>query len=69
MAKLITLGSSKTYATYENAVKAVEKRVTNPALSNLRYFIQRGEDGRFFPVFIGMDCLQHGVHFHFTVVA
>lgn len=69
MARLITLESSKTYATWENAVRAVEKTVTNPQLANLRYFIQRGNDGRYFPVFVGQDCLQHGIHQHFSVVA
>ena len=70
MAKLITLLADKTYATHANAVKAVEKRIPEHILPNQRYIIvQNLEDGRFFPVFIGMDALQHGIHFHFNVLA
>lgn len=66
-AKLITLEASKTYATRENAVKAVEKLYGNCDVT-LRYFVQQNEQGRFFPVFIGQECLKYGVHFNFSVV-
>lgn len=65
MPKLIDLQATKSYATRENAIKAVEKKVTNPELANLRYTLP---DGRFVPVFIGMEALQAGVHFHFHVL-
>jgi len=65
--KLVTLESAKTYATRDNAIKAVDKKF--PALhSDLRYFITCTEDGRFFPVFIGHDAVRAGIHFHFCVV-
>lgn len=60
----IELTASKTYATEENARKTVKKL----GFDNLRHFITCNKEGRFFPVFIGMDALKAGVHFHFTVV-
>lgn len=68
MPKLIDLQATKSYATRENAIKAVEKKVTNPELANLRYIIYTLPDGRFVPVFIGTEALQHGIHFHFHVL-
>jgi len=55
----------KTYATKENAVKAVEKA----GFQSTRHFIMCHEDSRrFFPVFIGQEAVQRGIHFHFNVV-
>lgn len=65
MAQLITLKPSKTYASRENAVKAVEKKFGNSP--QLRYVVFTHTDGRFFPVFLGEAALQAGVHFHFNV--
>ena len=71
MARLIELDSNKTYATYENAVKAVEKKLgNNEQFANQRYIIYRREsDGRYFPVMIGLEALHNFLHFHFTCVA
>ena len=69
MAKLIILEPNKTYATAANAVKAVEKVFPRGDDDGLRYILQRTDEGRYFPVFIGMKALEHGVHFHFNVVA
>lgn len=69
MAKLITLEMTKTYATHANAVKAVEKKYPSDSNDQLRYMVLQHTDGRFYPVFIGMNALQYGVHFHFHVVA
>lgn len=68
MARFMELTPNKTYATQANAIKAVEKF---PGANNdgLTYFLQRTEDGRFFPVFVGERAIQHMVHFHFNVVA
>lgn len=68
MAKLITLEANRTYATPENAVKAVEKKFPEAGNDGLIYFLQRTEDGRYFPVFVGQRALQAMVHFHFNVV-
>ena len=73
MARLIIFAPSKTYATRENAVKAVNKKcgpsvTTGKANDNLDYFIMTHTDGRFFPVFVGERALQKGVHFHFNVI-
>lgn len=55
---------TKTYATRENAEKAIRKR----KLEHFRYVIAVGEDGRYFPVFIGQDAAHRGV-FHFFPTA
>ena len=65
MANLVNFEARKTYATRENAVKAVEKLYAD---KSLRYFVMTSEDGRFFPVFIGEAAVQAGVHFNFHVV-
>jgi len=71
MAHLINLEPNKTYATRENAVKAVEKKFpsSEKQFDQLTYFIHTHTDGRFFPVFIGERALHAMVHFHFNVVA
>ncbi len=64
MAKLHKFEPVKTYATRENAIKAVEKIFGNE-WDNLRYFITVDEKtGRYFPVFIGQEALSRRVH-HF----
>ena len=68
----ITIKAPKTYKTAANAEKAV-KDAGCEALRDLRglpirWFIMQGEDGRFFPVFIGEAAVQAGVHFKFNVV-
>lgn len=54
----------KTYASKENARKAVAKK----GLENNRHFIMTNDEGRYFPVFVGTDAIQNGIHFHFNVV-
>ena len=68
MAKLLNLQGVKTYATRKNAVKAVEES-SWANVNGLEYFIMTGEDGRFFPVFVGERAVQAMVHFRFNVVA
>jgi hypothetical protein len=68
MARLIQLTPSKTYATRENAQKAVERRVPADKLMDQTYFIAVHTDGRFFPVFIGERAMRDGLHFHFNIV-
>jgi hypothetical protein len=63
----------KTYATYENAIKAVE-RIYGPSVegfadTDLRYIIMQDESGRYFPMFIGMASVQHQVFRHFCCMA
>jgi len=69
MAILIKIEGVRTYATRDNAIKAVEKV---PGLKDLdiRYFIHTTEDEpcRYFPVFIGIEAVQAGLHFKFNVV-
>ena len=69
--RLITLTPNRTYATEENAVKAVLKVFPAEAewCSGLTYILQATPEDRFFPVFIGERALQAQAHFHFCVVA
>ena len=54
----------KTYASKENARKAV----TKVGAEHLRHFIMQNDAGRWFPVFVGQEAVQEGIHFHFNVV-
>ena len=69
MAKCINIQPTKTYATAENAQRAVDKKIVNPELADLRYMVVQHADGRFYPLFVGMEALNAGIHFHFNVVA
>lgn len=76
MPRHINITPNKTYATPENAVKAVDKFCSKfegqrlNEVNNLNYFIHREEStGRYFPVFIGERALHAMMHFHFNCVA
>lgn len=74
MAKLINFEPTKTYATRENALKAVAKVVgvrTEPGRDKdgLEFFVMQNSEGRWFPVFVGERATQAGMHFHFCVVS
>lgn len=71
MARHFGIQFTKTYATQANAQKAVEKTGFNDN-QELRYTIipVETEKGiRYGVLFVGMNALQSGVHFHFNVVA
>lgn len=72
MAYQVDITPTKTYATRENAVKAVEK-VLGPCQTTGGgvpwFFIHTHTDGRFFPVFIGQRALDAQLHHKFNVVA
>jgi len=64
------LTPSKTYATRENAIKAVEKFYGDREFQlRVMYFVAIHTDGRFFPVFVGERALHEGIHFKFNVIA
>lgn len=65
MAQLVDLQFTKTYASKDNAEKAVAKSFGNN--QDLRYIIVPVEN-RFGVLFIGNSAVQAGVHFHFNVV-
>lgn len=68
MAQHIQFSMNKTYATYDNAVKAAQKKYGTR--EELRFVIMRDEPtGRYFPLFIGMNAVSAGVHFNFHVAA
>lgn len=66
MARHYDIKPVKTYANAANAHKAVDKLFMD--MPNVRYFIAYTADGRCYPVFIGQQAMQAGVHFHFNVV-
>ena len=55
---------NQTYATKENARKAVAKK----NFQGFRHFIYQNEEGRYLPVFVGEAAVQAGIHFHFSIV-
>jgi len=65
----ITLTPTKSYATKANAELAIAKYVPIDVLEGQTWFIMMGEDGRFFPVFIGMAAIHAGIFHRFNVVA
>lgn len=69
MATRIEIQPVTTYVNPANAIKAVEKVIAPDVLPELRYFIAIHTDGRCFPVFVGVKCMEHGVHFKFNVIA
>jgi hypothetical protein len=64
MSRKFKITAPKTYATEENADKAVAKK----GFDDVRHFMMCDSDGRWFPVFVGQDAVTRGVHFHFNVV-
>lgn len=72
-AHLMQLVANKTYATKENAIKAVQKKFgpnhEHFGSADVRYVVLQNDEGRFFPLFIGTSALHAGVHFHFNVAA
>lgn len=70
-AHLLKLEANKTYATRENAIKAVQKKYgpncEHSGSADVRYLLVQDDAGRWFPVFVGQSALQHMVHFHFNV--
>jgi hypothetical protein len=64
----VKLAPTKTYATRENARKAVEKNLPAELIAELRWVIIPNDEGRFYPLFIGEKPCHYGVHFHFCVI-
>ena len=74
MASYLKLEPSKSYINESNARRAVD---LTPHIANnkaLRYFVMAytGSDpkhvGRYFPVFVGQNAIDEGVHFYFNVI-
>lgn len=64
MNREFTINAPKSYASKENARKAVAKT----GLEVLRHFYMQNDEGRWFPVFVGQEAIHSGAHFHFNVV-
>ena len=55
----------KTYKTWENAKKAAERLIPKESLQ--RVIIAATKDGRFFPVALGHQAADAGLHFHMCI--
>ena len=55
---------TKTYGSED----LVKRAVLKAGLDDLRHFIMKSDDERYFPVFVGAAALERGVHFKFNVV-
>lgn len=73
MAFMMIIEPVKTYKTAANALMAVEKCLA-ARQSKCRFFITEymgateKHQGRFFPVFVGMEAIADGLHHHFNVI-
>lgn len=73
MAFYMVIEPVKSYKTAANAMMAVEKLFI-ARNCKARFFITEymgpteKHQGRFFPVFVGMDAITDGLHHHFNVI-
>ena len=72
MKREFSVTPTKSYATIENARKAVEKA----KVDHISHFMMQCHNplnekhfGRYFPVFVGREAIEQQVHFIFNVVA
>jgi hypothetical protein len=68
----VQITPTRTYKTAANAHKAATDKfgdMDTSVFGPLRYIVMQHTDGRFFPLFIGVNAMQYGVHFHFNIVA
>ena len=68
----VEITPTKTYKTASHAHIAVARKI-NPsgerAFGEIRYIVCTHTDGRFYPLFIGINAVHYGIHFHFNVIA
>ena len=65
MNREFAITARKTYAVKQNAQRAVLKA----GVEDVRHFYMTDpETGRWFPVFVGQEAVQRGIHFLFNVV-
>lgn len=71
--KHVELTPTRTYKTAANAHKAANDAFggtdENSAFGPLRYIVMQHTDGRFFPVFVGINAMHYGVHHFFNIIA
>lgn len=71
--KHVELTPVRTYKTEANAHKAAQDKFgnvhTRPELGQLRYIVKQHTDGRFFPLFVGVNAMHYGVHHFFNIIA
>ena len=65
MSRKFNVKMPKTYATPENAVKAVEKV---PYLAQFDYVVAVDSEGRYFPCFVGESAIN-AAHLGFAVIS
>ena len=69
MAKNLNIEFVKTYASVQNAEKAVAKVCTRPEDAELRYIVVpvvKGDKVRYGVLFLGVKAVEAGIHFHFN---
>lgn len=64
------LKPSKTYASKENAIAAVEKLYNHPEAGEeiLHFTVVRNEDGRWFPICMHDTAVKAGTFAHFVTI-
>jgi hypothetical protein len=64
------LQTTRTYATYDNAVKALAQTCARcgTSLDNVRYLIASDAHGRFAPILVGQQYIGFAVNCNITVV-
>lgn len=71
--KHLELTPTRTYKTAANAHKAANDAFggtdENSAFGPLRYIVMQHTNGRFFPVFVGINAMHYGVHHFFNIIA
>jgi hypothetical protein len=68
----VTLTPTRTYKTAANAHKAATDKFGDMETSGfgpLRYIVKQHTDGRFFPLFVGVNAMHYGVHHFFNIIA
>ena len=71
MARLVKVESSRSYATEENAIKAVQKLFPDgiDESQSVRFMVLRNVEGRFIPLFMGQNAVRAGTHLLFITFA
>lgn len=56
----------KTYKTYDRALKEAQRLIGD---KHIRVIISATPEGRFFPVALGEESMQEGLHFHMATAS
>ena len=59
----------KTYKTEKNTIKGIRTVYPNLDEMDVRFYTAWSEEGRCFPVFVGIKAFDYGIQFNFNIVA